>query len=38
VSDRYWYVPVDVEIDATVAAPWLQQIESRMRSEQEGND
>jgi tetraacyldisaccharide 4'-kinase len=38
VSDRYWYVPVDVEIDPTVAAPWLEQVESRMRSEQKGND
>jgi tetraacyldisaccharide 4'-kinase len=37
VSDRYWYVPVDVEIDPVIAAPWLEQIESRMRNEQEGN-
>ncbi len=38
VSDRYWYVPVDVEIDPVIAAPWLEQIESRMRNEQKGND
>jgi tetraacyldisaccharide 4'-kinase len=38
VSDRYWYVPVDVEIDPVAAAPWLEQIESRMRNEQTGND
>jgi len=34
VADRYWYVPVDVRIDPVVAAPWLEQIESRMRNEQ----
>jgi tetraacyldisaccharide 4'-kinase len=38
VSDRFWYVPVDVEIDAVIAAPWLEQIESRMRDEQPHND
>lgn len=38
VSDRFWYVPVDVEIDPVVAAPWLEQIGSRIRSEQTGND
>ncbi len=38
VSDRFWYVPVDVEIDPVIAAPWLEQIESRMRNEQKGND
>jgi hypothetical protein len=27
-------VPVDVRIDPVVAAPWLEQIESRMRNEQ----
>jgi tetraacyldisaccharide 4'-kinase len=31
VSDRFWYVPVDVEIDPVIAGPWLQQVESRMR-------
>jgi len=34
VSDRYWYVPVDVELDPVLAGPWLEQIESRMRNEQ----
>ena len=38
VSDRFWYVPVDVEIDPVIAAPWLEQIESRMRNEQADND
>jgi tetraacyldisaccharide 4'-kinase len=33
VADRFWYVPVDVEIDPVIAAPWLEQIESRMRNE-----
>lgn len=33
-SDRYWYVPVDLTMDAMVAAPWLAQIESRLRNEQ----
>jgi len=33
-SDKYWYVPVDVKMDAVVAGPWLEQIESRMRAEQ----
>ena len=32
VSDRYWYVPVDLEIDPQIAGPWLEQIESRLRS------
>lgn len=32
--DKYWYVPVDLKMDAVVAGPWLEQIESRMRSEQ----
>jgi tetraacyldisaccharide 4'-kinase len=38
VSERFWYVPVDVEIDPVVAAPWLEQIGSRIRDEQTGND
>ena len=32
LPDRYWYVPVDVEMDPQIAGPWLEQIESRMRS------
>ncbi|MDH3747191.1 MAG: tetraacyldisaccharide 4'-kinase [Gammaproteobacteria bacterium] len=34
VSDRFWYVPVEVELDPVLAGPWLEQIESRMRNEQ----
>ena len=37
VADRFWYVPVDVWIDPVAAAPWLEQIESRMRNEQSHN-
>ena len=37
VADRFWYVPVDVRIDPVAAAPWLEQIESRMRNEQSHN-
>ena len=32
VSDRFWYVPVDLTMDPALAGPWLQQIESRMRA------
>ena len=31
VGDRFWLVPVDVEMDPALAGPWLEQIESRMR-------
>jgi tetraacyldisaccharide 4'-kinase len=34
-SDKYWVVPVDMQIDAVAAGPWLEQIESRLRSELE---
>jgi len=34
-SDKYWTVPVDMEIDAVEAGPWLEQIESRLHSEME---
>ena len=34
-SDKYWVVPVDMQIDAVAAGPWLEQIESRLRSEME---
>ena len=37
-ADRYWYVPVDVEVDPVVASPWLEQIESRMRNGQTNSD
>ncbi len=35
LSDRFWYVPVDLEMDPVLAGPWLEQIESRMRDEQD---
>ena len=31
MHDRFWYVPVDLTIDETDAAPILEQIESRIR-------
>ena len=31
LSDRYWYIPVDLEMDPQVSGPWLEQVESRMR-------
>ena len=34
-SDKYWTVPVDLEIDPALSSPWLEQIESRLRSELE---
>jgi tetraacyldisaccharide 4'-kinase len=34
-SDKYWAVPVDMAIDAVEAGPWMEQIESRLRSEME---
>ena len=34
VSDRFWFVPVELEMDPVVAGPWLQQVESRMRDAQ----
>ena len=34
-SDKYWTVPVDLEIDPVLSSPWLKQIESRLRSELE---
>lgn len=34
MADKFWYVPVDLNMDAVVAGPWLEQIESRMRTEQ----
>ena len=37
MQDKFWYVPVDVEIDPVDAAPMLEQIESRLR-ERQGTD
>jgi len=34
-SDKYWTVPVDMQVDPVAAGPWLEQIESRLRSEME---
>jgi tetraacyldisaccharide 4'-kinase len=31
-SDRFWYVPVEASIDPLASGPWIEQIESRMRS------
>ena len=36
-DDRYWQVPVELRMDAVEAGPWLEQIESRLRSEQENS-
>jgi tetraacyldisaccharide 4'-kinase len=32
-GDKFWYVPVDLEMDPVLAGPWLEQIESRMKDE-----
>ncbi len=34
-SDKYWTVPVELVIETVVAGPWIEQIESRLRSELE---
>lgn len=34
-TDRFWYVPVELVMDPVLAGPWLEQIESRMRDEQD---
>ena len=33
VADRFWFVPVELQMDASLAGPWLEQIESRMKKE-----
>ncbi len=33
ISDKYWTVPVDLEMDPVLSSPWLEQIESRLHSE-----
>jgi len=30
-SDKFWTVPVELQIDPLIAGPWLEQIESRLR-------
>lgn len=34
-DDRFWAVPVELAMDPALSGPWLEQIESRLRSEQE---
>ncbi len=31
LSDRYWYIPVDLYIDPVEAGPWLEHVVSRLR-------
>ena len=33
LSDRFWYVPVDLEMDPVQSGPWLEQVVSRMKGE-----
>jgi tetraacyldisaccharide-1-P 4'-kinase len=35
VGDKLWTVPVTLQMDPLQSGPWLAQIESRLRSEQE---
>ncbi len=35
IADKYWAVPVELNVDPLVAGPWLEQIESRLRGELE---
>ena len=37
-GDRFWYAPVDLDMDPVISGPWLEQIESRMKYEQNQND
>ena len=32
-SDKFWTVPVELQIDPLIAGPWLEQIESRLRDD-----
>lgn len=34
-GDRYWFVPVQLRMEPVQASPWLEQIESRLRSDRE---
>ena len=34
-DDRFWVVPVELDMDPVLAGPWLEQIESRLHSELE---
>jgi tetraacyldisaccharide 4'-kinase len=31
--DKYWYVPVELSMDGTLAGPWVEQIVSRLREQ-----
>lgn len=35
ISDKFWTVPVELAIDPVVSGPWLEQIESRLRTKLE---
>ena len=35
-GNKLWSVPVELQIDPVLAGPWIEQIESRLHSEQEG--
>jgi tetraacyldisaccharide 4'-kinase len=35
VTDKYWTVPVELTMDPVLAGPWLEQIVSRLRNEEE---
>jgi tetraacyldisaccharide 4'-kinase len=35
VDDRFWVVPVELAMDPALSGPWLEQIESRLHSDQE---
>ena len=35
LGDRYWSIPVELEMEASLAGAWLAQIDSRLRNQQE---
>jgi tetraacyldisaccharide 4'-kinase len=35
VDDRFWVVPVELAMDPALSGPWLEQVESRLHSDQE---
>jgi tetraacyldisaccharide 4'-kinase len=37
MKDKFWYVPVEMQMDPVDAAPLLEQIESRLRDRQRGD-
>jgi tetraacyldisaccharide-1-P 4'-kinase len=34
INDRFWYIPVELQMDPALALPMIEQIESRMRAGQ----